>query len=110
MKNYPVPRRPLLQRLPSGLVRARPRAYPEWKALRRWGKLPEWERTPSGHLLRMTREQAKLTQTVLSERIGCTQQAVAQAERWSSNPTIEFARRWAKACGAELQIELRDIR
>jgi DNA-binding XRE family transcriptional regulator len=86
------------------LSRARPRAFAEWQALRRWGKLPLWERAVAGYLLRGAREQAGLTQRVLGQKLGVSQQAVAQAERWSANPTVEFMRRWADACGSGLDI------
>jgi hypothetical protein len=76
--------RPKLDRL----ARGRPRAFAEWDALRRWGKLPPWEREIVGYRLRALR------------------QAVAQAERWRSNPTVELLRRWAGACGAVVEIRL----
>ncbi len=86
------------------LSRARPRAFAEWQALQRWGKLPFWEQAVAGYLLRGAREQAGLTQKLLGEKLGVSQQAVAQAERWSANPTVEFMRRWADACGSSLDI------
>ena len=86
------------------LSRARPRTFPEWQALRRWGKLPLWERAVAGYLLREAREQAGLTQKILGEKLGVSQQAVAQAEQWSANPTVEFMRRWADASGSSLDI------
>ena len=98
MKGYITPRRPVLADLPKGLVRRRPRRFAEWKALRGWGKLPAWELKPVGYLLRLAREEAGLTQDKLARRLGCSQQAVAQAERWEGNPTVEFMRRWADAC------------
>lgn len=88
------------------LRRTRPRSFIEWKTLRRWGKLPPWEADSAGYLLRLTRENAGLTQEELAQRLRCTQQAVAQAERWKSNPTVEFIRRWAKECGATLRLQL----
>jgi DNA-binding XRE family transcriptional regulator len=57
--------------------------------------------------MRMAREASDLTQTGLARRLECSQQAVGQAERWDSNPTVEFMRRWAKACGATLGIDIR---
>jgi transcriptional regulator with XRE-family HTH domain len=87
-------------------VRRRPRRFPEWKALRSWGRLPAWELEPVGYLLRAAREAAGLTQAELARRLGCTQQAVAQAERWESNPTVGFIRRWAEACGSKLKLVL----
>lgn len=106
MKTYRAPRSPVVSRLPSGVARNRPRAYAEWKALRRWGKLPEWEAPAPGYLLRLARERSGLTQQSLAERLECAQQAIAQAERWESNPTVAFVRRWAAACGAKIRIEL----
>ena len=92
--------------VPKGLVRRRPRRFAEWKALRGWGKLPTWEIEPVGYLMRLARENVDLTQIELARRLGCSQQAVAQAERWESNPTAEFMRRWADACGARVRIRI----
>jgi DNA-binding XRE family transcriptional regulator len=86
--------------------RKRPRAYGEWRALARWGQIPPWEPAPAGYLMRAAREGANLTQTALAKKLGCTQQAIAQAERWSSNPTVEFLDRWAAACGKQLKISI----
>ncbi len=61
----------------------------------------------AGDLLRRAREKARLTQTELASRLGHTQQAVAQAERTDSNPTVSFLRRWARACGRSLSIRLK---
>jgi transcriptional regulator with XRE-family HTH domain len=47
-----------------------------------------------------------MTQKDLAARLGVTQQAVAQAERWKANPTIKLLRRWAAACGATVEIRL----
>lgn len=66
---------------------------------------PEWELDPPGYLLRLARERTGLTQTGLGERLGVSQQAVAQAERWDANPTVALMRRWAAACGARLEME-----
>ncbi len=88
------------------LSRGRARSFPEWRALRRWGKLPPWETQVAGYLLRQGREDAGLTQRELGRRLGISQQAVAQAERWHSNPTVDFIRRWAAACGATLRIRI----
>jgi transcriptional regulator with XRE-family HTH domain len=57
-------------------------------------------------LLRMAREEAGLTQQRLAGVLDITQQAVAQAERWISNPSVNFMKRWAKACGKSIKIEL----
>ena len=61
---------------------------------------------PAGYLMRAVREAAGLTQRKLAERLSCSQQAVAQAERWESNPSIDFLRRWAQACDSRLEIGL----
>lgn len=105
------PMSPLLkpERVP-GLRRRKPRDYVEWRTLRRWGKLPSWEEEPPGYLLRVGREAAGLTQAELARRMGCSQQAVAQAERWAGNPTVGFARQWARAVGAELKFSLENTR
>jgi DNA-binding XRE family transcriptional regulator len=88
------------------LSRGRPRVFLEWATLRRWGKLPAREQGVVGYLLRIAREEAGLTQRELAGRLGVSQQAVAQAERWDSNPTVELIRRWAAACGATASIRL----
>jgi transcriptional regulator with XRE-family HTH domain len=85
--------------LPAGALRRKPRSWIEWKTLRAWGKLPPWEENPVGYLLREARELAGLTQSELAQRLGRSQQSVAQAERWESNPTIAFTKRWALATG-----------
>ena len=99
----------LTGRLPAlspRIRRTKPRAFLEWRALRRWGKLPSWEPEPAGYLLRLAREQAGLTQRELARRLGCTQQAVAQAERWQGNPTVDFLRRWGRQCGETVEIHV----
>lgn len=84
----------------------KPRDYVEWKTLRGWGQLPDWEESPPGYLLREAREGAGLTQAELGARLGCSQQAVARAERWDSNPTVGHMRRWGEACGASFEMHL----
>ncbi|MEO7793458.1 MAG: helix-turn-helix transcriptional regulator [Thermoanaerobaculia bacterium] len=78
----------------------------EWNALARWGQLPAWEPLRPGFRLRAAREAAKVTQAELARRLGVTQQAVAQAERAASNPTVAFAETWARALGAVLTFEV----
>lgn len=107
MKVYRAPTRPVFARLPSGLERRKPRSFLEWKTLRRWSKLPSWEIESVGYLLRLVREESGQTQQMLARRVGCSQQAVAQAERWQSNPTVDFMRRWAASCGANLKVDLK---
>ena len=92
----------------SHLTRRRPRAFLEWRTLRRWEKLPDREAEVPGYLLRIAREDAGLTQAKLAEHLGITQQAVARAERWSSNPTVGFIQRWARACGRSLELRFED--
>ncbi len=89
-----------------GLTRRRPRSFLEWRTLREWGKLPKRESSVSGYLLRVVREDAGLTQAELARSLDVTQQAVAQAERWESNPTIAFIERWAAACNRRVEIRL----
>ncbi len=88
------------------LRRRRPRDYEEWKALSSWGKLPPWEPRAPGFQLRRARESAGLTQQELAERLGISQQAVARAERWQSNPTVRFLESWALALDGHLQLEI----
>lgn len=104
------PRRGPLPPLPPDFKRRRPRIYPEWKALRRWGKLPPWEDVFPGYLLREARERAGLSQKQMAERLGCSQQAVARAERPDSNPTVAFLKTWAEALGQTLEISFEERR
>ena len=87
LRRYRSPGRPLLPKLPRGLVRFRPRRYAEWRALKNWGKLPPWEFDSIGYRMRLARERSGLTQSGLARRLRCSQQAVAQAERWLEAPT-----------------------
>jgi len=91
---------------PEWLRRGKPRIFAEWKALYRWGKLPPWEQQVPGYLLRLAREEAGLSQAALGSRLGVSQQAIAQAERWNANPTVAFMTRWTAACGARLRLEV----
>ncbi|MEE8366675.1 MAG: helix-turn-helix transcriptional regulator [Thermoanaerobaculia bacterium] len=103
----PSDRRRVELPLPTGLTRRKPRVYQEWKALKDWGKLPAWNSEPPGYLLRELRENADLTQTTMSERLDCSQQAIAQAERWGANPTAKFMQLWAAAVGQDLEFRFR---
>lgn len=106
-KEGAVVKRSRIRSLPDlDLPRIRPRSFVEWKTLKRWGELPDSELTVSGYLLRMVREEAGFTQNRLASMLEVTQQAVAQAERWQSNPTIGFITQWVKACGKELEIKI----
>lgn len=107
MRTFIAPPESQPPELSPRIRRTRPRDYIEWNTLRRWGKLPEWEDSPAGYLLREARERAGLTQADLAARLGCSQQAVAQAERPDANPTVRLLRRWAAATGCRLEIALR---
>ena len=88
------------------LTRRRPRAFLEWRQLRDWGKLPDREAFVPGYLLRAARETAGLTQSQLAAKLGVTQQAIARAENWNSNPTVGLMNRWARECGRRLELRL----
>jgi len=89
------------------LPRVKPRGFIEWKTLRRWGQLSGSERGVPGYLLRLAREETGLTQAELASKLEVSQQAVAQAERWQSNPTVAFMASWMRACGRELELGYR---
>lgn len=93
--------------LSPSVLRRKPRSYGEWRTLRLWGKLPSWEETPPGYLLREAREAAGFTQASLAKRLGTSQQAVAQGERPDYNPTVLFMRSWMRACQATLTLDVR---
>ena len=106
MKTYKAPAARPVEPLSPRLRRRKPRSYSEWKTLRRWQRLPSWEEDPAGYLLRVAREDAAVTQKEMGIRLGCSQQAVAQAERWNSNPTIQFVRAWGRALGIDVHLAL----
>lgn len=87
--------------------RRKPRSYLEWSTLRQWDRIPAWEDDPSGYLLRKLREGAGYSQQELADRLGCTQQAVAQAERWESNPSVRFVRDWAQALDRDVVLHFK---
>jgi DNA-binding XRE family transcriptional regulator len=94
-------------KLPAlNLIRKRPRDYFEWKTLRQWDRLSVSERDVPGYMLRLAREKEGLTQKQLANELEITQQAVAQAERWTSNPSINFMKRWSVACGMRMKVEI----
>lgn len=105
----PDPRPGGTHRLVAGLKRRKARSYLEWKTLQQWNKLPAWEDDPPGYLLRRLREETGRSQQELARRLGCSQQAVAQAERWESNPTVKFVRQWAHALGRETTLGFRSL-
>ncbi|HOC43205.1 MAG TPA: helix-turn-helix transcriptional regulator [Thermoanaerobaculales bacterium] len=98
-------RESLPSRLPR-LERRRPRSFTEWRTLRRWRKLPPWEVEVPGYLLREARVSSGLSQQLLADRLGITQQAVSSVERWGSNPTVDLMRRWLAACGHRLELRV----
>lgn len=106
MKTYTAPPPRPAERLSPRVRRRKPRSYLEWKTLRRWGALPSWEEVPVGYLLRRAREHSGISQKEMGRKLGCSQQAVAQAERWHGNPTVRFAREWARALGGDLDISI----
>lgn len=91
---------------PTPLRRRRPRDFFEWAALRRWKRLSPWEARRPGYLLRLARERSGRSQADLAALLGCSQQAVAQSERWDSNPTVETMERWAAATASHLVLDL----
>ena len=106
MKTYEVPSFQRATLPPTRLRRRKPRHYGEWRILRQWKMIPSWEVNPPGYLLREARETEGLTQQSLATRLGSSQQAVARAERFDSNPTLEFVRSWADALELDLVLEL----
>ncbi|MDP9121066.1 MAG: helix-turn-helix transcriptional regulator [Acidobacteriota bacterium] len=106
--------RPRLRQTPlpplsPDIKRTRPRSFVEWKTLRRWGKLPPWEEVFPGYLLREAREAAGLSQSALAAELGCSQQAVARAERPVANPTFALLSAWAAAVGGTLEVSIRRL-
>lgn len=52
------------------------------------------------------REQQGLSQRDVAERMGVTQSAVSQFERYDANPTLASVRRYALAVGARISIDV----
>lgn len=52
------------------------------------------------------RAEAGLTQEALAERMGTTQSAVARLEGGGVSPTVETLRKYAKAVGKRLRVEM----
>ncbi|WP_333816935.1 helix-turn-helix domain-containing protein [Tabrizicola sp.] len=52
------------------------------------------------------RAEAGLTQEALAERMGTTQSAVARLESGRVSPTVETLRKYAKAVGKRLKVEM----
>lgn len=103
-----VPR--TLPPLPLTVTRLKPRSYEEWSALARWKKLPPWEPLRPGFLLRAAREEAGVTQAELAAKLGVSQQAVAQAERVNSNPSVAFVASWTRSLGTHFTFGVGDRR
>lgn len=106
----PSPNRKRVVGSETALRRRKPRSYLEWKTLSQWNKLPPWEEAPPGYLLRRLREEAGCSQQELAMRLGSSQQAVAQAERWGANPTLKFVREWARALGLDAVVSFEKSR
>lgn len=54
------------------------------------------------------RERHNLSQDEVGDRMGMSQSAVSQFERYDSNPTLNSIRRYALAVGAVLEIDVID--
>lgn len=54
------------------------------------------------------RKRHGLSQDTVAERMGVTQSAVSQFERYDANPTLSTIRRYAMAVGARLRTEVID--
>lgn len=52
------------------------------------------------------RAAAGLTQEALAERMGTTQSAIARLEGWRVSPSVETLRKYAKAMGKRLRVEM----
>ena len=52
------------------------------------------------------RAEAGLTQAALAERMGTTQSAVARLEGGRVSPTVDTLRKYAKAVGKRLKVEM----
>lgn len=54
------------------------------------------------------RKKHNLNQGEVAERMGVTQPAVAQFERYDANPTLDTVRRYAMAVGARLHTKVEE--
>lgn len=54
----------------------------------------------------VARTEAGLTQEALAERMGTTQSAIARLEGGRVSPSVETLRRYAKAVGKRLRVEM----
>ncbi len=57
-------------------------------------------------VLRWAREDAKITQTELANRLGMTYQAVQRLERAGANPTIKTMAKVSRALGRKLEVSM----
>src|ERR1700730_18516319 len=62
-----------------------------------------------GWVLAPARREAGVTQAELARRLGISQPAVAQLERWKSNPRVDTLDRALRAVGVELIIDTRPL-
>jgi transcriptional regulator with XRE-family HTH domain len=62
-----------------------------------------------GLMIAQARRDAGLTQAQLAQRLGISQPAVAQLERFASNPRIATLERALRAAGAQLVIDARPV-
>lgn len=83
------------------------------KQLKRWEKEPGYEEAYNevdveyrlAYELQKKRKQQHLSQKDVAERMHTTQSVVSRIER-GSNISVETLARYAKACGAKLEIKL----
>lgn len=81
---------------------------------KRWSKSASYQKAYKAleeefsiaHALIKARADAELTQEQVADRMNTTQSAVARLESGSSNPSIALLRRYAKATGSQLKIDL----
>lgn len=59
--------------------------------------------------LRALRKKKGLSQSVVAERMGVTQPAVAAFESYDSNPTMASIRRYALAVGATITMSVEEV-
>jgi transcriptional regulator with XRE-family HTH domain len=63
----------------------------------------------AGRLLAQARREAGVTQAELARRLGISQPAVAQLERYRSNPRVDTLERALRAVGLELTLDTRPL-
>jgi transcriptional regulator with XRE-family HTH domain len=62
--------------------------------------------TDAGSILRSARQQAGLSQTTLSERVGIAQSVISAYERGHREPSFRTLERLVAGTGHELQVEI----